>query len=237
MAMLRKELAPKELKLPPAHLFEMPGMGEFLEWSLYQGWMRQWLQYLSWYCRVAMRPDVTLEELLDAPVVTVHWNSTNRDESLIRIGFQWKAYDLVASELVRRTVTSLPYKEASDLDDSSFYLFGGYSGSQFLVRAWGLTQPRAQHGVISFGMPMHTTIGHKWRTYFDKGMGLTTPSPSSSTASVASRWQLLRRSLRRTTRRLWLVVLKPTDESAIYFFLRKPRFETRRKNLDIAWWL
>lgn len=54
---------------------------------------------------------------------------------------------------------------------------------------------------------------------FRRGNGLIKPSPSSSTASVASRWQLLRRSLRRTTRRLWLVVLnRPTSLQYIWFW-------------------
>lgn len=108
--LLRRELKPRELQLPPLKYFEMGSTPEAHEWSLYRRWMGQWLKYLQWYCQTAMRPDVTIEELFDAPMVTHNWKITDKDLRLTRLGFQWRAYDIVGRELIKKTVTSLPYK-------------------------------------------------------------------------------------------------------------------------------
>lgn len=44
---LRHEMKPKELRLPPDNLFEMPGMKHMLEWMSLRGWVKQWLKYLK----------------------------------------------------------------------------------------------------------------------------------------------------------------------------------------------
>ena len=38
-----EELLPRDPILPPDELFPYPGMRDFNEWSLYRGWMRQYL--------------------------------------------------------------------------------------------------------------------------------------------------------------------------------------------------
>ncbi|KAL0294533.1 UNVERIFIED_CONTAM: hypothetical protein Sradi_6882600 [Sesamum radiatum] len=60
---LRKEVRPKDLKVVPDDLFQQPGMKDFLEWSLLRSWMR--LRLVHWYASVALRPDVSVEELLE----------------------------------------------------------------------------------------------------------------------------------------------------------------------------
>lgn len=52
-----------QLRLIPDDLFEMPGMKDFLEWSLLRAWVRSWLRYCRWYYMRALRPDVTIEQL------------------------------------------------------------------------------------------------------------------------------------------------------------------------------
>lgn len=47
---LREHFLPRDLNCPPDAAFPYPGMKDFFEWSLYQGWMRQYLAYLQWYC-------------------------------------------------------------------------------------------------------------------------------------------------------------------------------------------
>lgn len=85
----------KDLVRPPVELFEFEGMSDFLEWSLLRSWMEQWLNYLKWYCSVSVDPMVTLDQLLDAPVVTYHWNIRRTDENLVRWGLLWQCYNLV----------------------------------------------------------------------------------------------------------------------------------------------
>lgn len=55
---LRKEMRPPELSLDPDDLFPMPGMKDFLEWSLLRNWVKQWLH-----------PEVSIKEFFKAPVV------------------------------------------------------------------------------------------------------------------------------------------------------------------------
>lgn len=44
---LREHFVPRDPVEPPLDLFSQPGMRDFLEWSLYQGWMRSYLKYLK----------------------------------------------------------------------------------------------------------------------------------------------------------------------------------------------
>lgn len=59
---LREHFVPKDPITPPDVVFPYPGMRDFLEWSLYQGWMRQYLAYLQWYCAVALDPCVSVDK-------------------------------------------------------------------------------------------------------------------------------------------------------------------------------
>lgn len=61
---LRKEMRPQELILAPEHLFEMPGMRDFLEWSSLRVWVKNWLKYCHWYFGTALEPGVSIEHFL-----------------------------------------------------------------------------------------------------------------------------------------------------------------------------
>lgn len=49
----------------------------------------------------------------------------------------------------------------SNLSLPDFYLLGGVTGTDFLVRALGCEQPKAHKGVISFGDEAFKTIKYK----------------------------------------------------------------------------
>lgn len=51
---LRQHFVPRDPVEPPLDAFAYQGHRDFLEWSLYQGWMRQHLTYLQWSCSVAL---------------------------------------------------------------------------------------------------------------------------------------------------------------------------------------
>jgi len=77
--LLRKELRPKELKLPPEELHLSSGTKSFLEWSVLRRWTRQWLQSVHWYWGVAMQPDVTIDQLFYAPAVITDYKISRKD--------------------------------------------------------------------------------------------------------------------------------------------------------------
>ena len=99
ISILQDKLYPKDPILPPAELFPYPGMNDFNEWSLYHGWMEQYLKYVHWYAKVALQPDVTLGQLFDAPLYIRTWFIPNEDSSSFRYGFMFRIYDLVADRI------------------------------------------------------------------------------------------------------------------------------------------
>jgi len=60
---LREHFVPKDPITPPDVVFPYPGMRDFLEWSLYQGWLKQHPKYQHRYCAVALAPDVNIDAL------------------------------------------------------------------------------------------------------------------------------------------------------------------------------
>ena len=87
---------PKDLILPPSELYPYPGMADFNEWSVMKGWMKQWLKYVHWYAKVYSQPDVTLDDLFDAPVYVRTWYIPAKDQNFARYGIAFRAYDLVS---------------------------------------------------------------------------------------------------------------------------------------------
>lgn len=91
--------------------------------------------------------EVKIEDFFDAPVIESVWKRRpNRSEDLIRFGLMWKAYDIVSEKKPDWCPPSL----VSGLDGYHGYLLGGVSGSSFLVRPSGLTQPHAWKGIIEY---------------------------------------------------------------------------------------
>ncbi|MED6112029.1 hypothetical protein PIB30_057914 [Stylosanthes scabra] len=58
----REHFVPKYPINPSDVVFPYPSMWDFLEWSLYQGWMQQYLAYLQWYCTVPLDPFVSVDK-------------------------------------------------------------------------------------------------------------------------------------------------------------------------------
>lgn len=75
---LREHFIPRDPIVPPDVTF--PGMRDFLEWSLYQGWMKQDLTYLQlqWSCSVALDPCISLEAFVDPPIYIIYGRGTRR---------------------------------------------------------------------------------------------------------------------------------------------------------------
>lgn len=98
---LREHYAPVDPRLPPLAHFPYPGMHDFLEWSLYRGWMEQYLKYLKWYCKVALNPSAELQDFLDPPVYVATWHRPKVDLSTFRFGVMFRVIDWVSEETVR----------------------------------------------------------------------------------------------------------------------------------------
>lgn len=107
---LREHYAPVDPRLPPSSHFPYPGMCDFLEWSLYRGWMDQYLKYLKWYCTVALSPSAKLQDFLDPPVYVATWHRPKVDLSTFRFGVMFRIIDWVSEETLRgrRVLGELP---------------------------------------------------------------------------------------------------------------------------------
>lgn len=143
---LCREMRPRELILAPEHLFEMPGMRDMLEWTLLRSWGKSWLHYCHWYYKEACAPGVSIEEFFKSPVVNRKWKIDRTDPELVRFGLMWKVYDMVA---LKGIDFRLPILDVTPTTNTVCgYLLGGVAGTNFLVFARGLNQPRAGHGVV-----------------------------------------------------------------------------------------
>lgn len=103
---LREHFVPKDPITPPDVVFPYPGMRDFLEWSLYQGWLKQHLKYLHWYCAVALAPDVNIDAFIDPPIYIRTWYSPKVDLSTFRFGVMFRVFDWVV-ELSRQDIRVL----------------------------------------------------------------------------------------------------------------------------------
>lgn len=60
--------------------------------------MGQWCKYIHWYSKVALSPDVTLEDFFDAPIVKDRWRILALDQEMVRFGHLWPLYDMVSDK-------------------------------------------------------------------------------------------------------------------------------------------
>lgn len=102
-----------------------------VEKTLIWNWVKDWLRYVEWYCLITVRPEASLEEFFNAPVVETSYKVRNRSEELVRFGLMWKCFDIVALKGVWWVPPCLTTKLKGSLPS---YLLGGYSGCDFLVR-------------------------------------------------------------------------------------------------------
>ena len=127
---LLKALKPKQIRLYPSDMI-FDGEQEILERTVLLNWMRQWLQWLLWYCRMLMlNGEVSLMELLDAPVCSTSWKRQNFDPNRVKFGLIWKCWDSGAGW----TLQSMP-SNLKGLNTTQYpkWKLGGRSGNDFLL--------------------------------------------------------------------------------------------------------
>ena len=111
--------------------------------TLLRSWTEAWLKYVRWYYATALSPDVSIEDFIQAPVVTTRWKASNEFPLLTRFGLMWKLFDEVTSYRHSEPILAIDRGNGRGAT-----LLGGISGSEFLVYASGLNQPRAGYGSI-----------------------------------------------------------------------------------------
>lgn len=136
VCLLRKELQPKDFKLVPPLCYPAT-LGEktqdFLEYSLVRKWCEAWLRHVHWYWCTAMHPEVTIQQLMDAPVVSRYWYASQSDVALVKFGILWKAFDNVYECSVSGTAPKAI--TGSLTHELGPYVVGGDGISNFLVCA------------------------------------------------------------------------------------------------------
>lgn len=151
---MRNKMIPKDIKVCPANLFPTDGVNSICEYTLQMGWMRQWLTYCRWFFVIVLDPWVKLSDLFDGPMNTTSWYAEPvKDENLIKFGALWAMYDLVGQMLSDPKLSILALDATEQ--QCSGWLLGGVKGSDFLVRAIGLVQPRARSGIVLPGVVLH----------------------------------------------------------------------------------
>lgn len=100
--------------------------------------MKQWLNVVQWYYTNLALP---FERFLSAPVVQHHWKARTEDPLLTRFGLMWRLFDEVGKWNLHM-VGILPCSRTN--------LFGGISGTSFLVYAMPLGLTSLRHGVGAF---------------------------------------------------------------------------------------
>jgi len=93
-ALLRRELKPKQLRLPPDEVHLGPGAVDFLEWSILRRYVHTWLEYLAWYAQQSVHPLLNL-----GLMVQTSWKIKDEDPQLKRFGLLWKIFDLIIQYL------------------------------------------------------------------------------------------------------------------------------------------
>lgn len=76
-ALLRRELKPKQLRLPPDEVHLGPGAVDFLEWSILRRCVHTWLEYLAWYAQQSVHPLLNL-----GLMVQTSWKIKDEDPHL-----------------------------------------------------------------------------------------------------------------------------------------------------------
>lgn len=74
------------------------------------------------------------------------------DPNLVRFGLQWKIYDMVGSKGPGFSIPIL--SPLGPRPQDGCWLFGGVTGTEYLVRAEGLIQPSATEGLVTSGVLM-----------------------------------------------------------------------------------
>lgn len=140
----------------PESLYQDVASAHFSEYTLLRAWMKQWLNSVQWYYTNALNLALPFERFLSAPVVQHHWKVRTEDHLLTRFGLMWRLFDEVG-KLNRNMVGILPCSRIGHRT----ILFGGISGTSFLVYASGLDQPKARSGSIHIECDSPKAISHE----------------------------------------------------------------------------
>lgn len=163
-ALLRRELKPKQLRLPPDEVHLGPGAVDFLEWSILRRYVHTWLEYLAWYAQQSVHPLLNL-----GLMVQTSWKIKDEDPQLKRFGLLWKIFDLIIQYKMNKINPPRAITDKSCMVLGT-WISGGLTGKDFLVCARGLNQPRAQKGVVVLGESLDPTSSKAIR---NKTLGLT----------------------------------------------------------------
>nr|UOL49053.1 MAG: putative RNA-dependent RNA polymerase [Mitoviridae sp.] len=93
--MIRDQLKLQQLQLVPVDRFWGDGEVWTTENQLYRNWMVGWLKYLKWFVLAQSSTEVTIEDLLNPPIVSFTWK--RRNDELVKYRHAWsilyKVYD------------------------------------------------------------------------------------------------------------------------------------------------
>jgi hypothetical protein len=109
---LIEKMKPKDLIVPPPEVHPYPAMGDYLEYTLMQSWMKQYLTYLKWYALLIQGP-CNLRDFLNAPVYENNWYTRRVDQEWQRFGIAFCIVDM-ARELMRNKIFCIARSESRD---------------------------------------------------------------------------------------------------------------------------
>ncbi|KAG4914312.1 hypothetical protein JHK87_051869 [Glycine soja] len=67
---LQQAFRPKDLVVPPTSTYKSETFEYLEDMTLLRSWTEAWLKYVRWYYATALSPDVSIEDFIQAPVVT-----------------------------------------------------------------------------------------------------------------------------------------------------------------------
>lgn len=67
---LQQAFRPKDLVVPPTSTYKSETFEYLEDMTLLRSWTEAWLKYVGWYYATALSPDVSIEDFIQAPVVT-----------------------------------------------------------------------------------------------------------------------------------------------------------------------
>ena len=144
---LREKFVPRDIRLPPIELYAYM-VPEFHEYTFIRNWTGAWLKYLSWYCKVALCDDVTIDDFFSdsVPVVELSYRITLKEPELVRFGILFSVYDWVQEWFHSKKGNLLALEPLWDGEEDRirghFYVVGGSPQTEnFLVRSYGLIFP------------------------------------------------------------------------------------------------
>jgi len=123
--LIQDKMKPRQLSVPPCPEIVFDGEAAILEYTLYHGWMNQWLKYCSWYYSLLLTPELTIRNLEMAPVIATSWKINSFDSDIFRFGFLWTCFPISHGVEIP---LSLPEPEFPG------WLRGGLEGNAFLMK-------------------------------------------------------------------------------------------------------